>query len=143
MRSTIAPVLVLGMMMVLLASGCGKGGAHQGAISGEVKLDGRLLERGSITFTPTEGGKGKVAGGPIDKGQYRLAGNRGPTVGWNSVEIRASRKSAKPMPQTDNPLLQGGENTEEAVAPRFNSASTLKSEVKPGENMADFEVSSK
>ncbi len=31
----------------------------------------------------------------------------------------------------------------EAVAPRFNDDSTLKYEVKPGDNTADFEVTSK
>jgi hypothetical protein len=36
-----------------------------------------------------------------------------------------------------------GEEMIEAVAPRFNSESTLKFEVKPGENTADFTVSSK
>jgi hypothetical protein len=30
----------------------------------------------------------------------------------------------------------------EAVAPRFNSQSTLKVEIKPGDNTADFNVSS-
>ena len=43
------------------------------------------------------------------------------------------------------PFPSRGKMTEEqveAVPPRFNSASTLKFEVKPGDNTADFEVSS-
>ena len=131
------------MALLLLALGCGKGGPNQSAISGEVKLDGRPLEQGSIVFTPVDGTKGIVTGGRIENGRYRLTGKAGPTIGRNRVEIHAVRKTGRPATKTGNPLEQGDDEYEEAVAPRFNAESTLKFEVKPGENTADFTVESK
>jgi hypothetical protein len=143
MKITILGSFGLAITLLVLASGCGKGEGTQGAIAGEVKLDGGPLEDGSIIFTPIDGTQGKVAGGPIKNGRYQLSCQGGPTVGMNSVAIRGIRRTGKPARPSRNPLEQGTEEYEEAVAPRFNSASTLKFEVKPGENTADFEVSSK
>jgi hypothetical protein len=142
-KNAIATALVLAVAFILFASGCSDRNLRHAAISGEVKLDGRPLEDGSIIFTPIDGAQGKVAGGPIKNGRYQLLRQKGPTVGPNSVEIHGSRKTGKPARPSRNPLEQGAEEYEEAVAPRFNSASTLRFEVKPGENTANFEVSSK
>lgn len=136
-------VFAAGLLLSLLTAGCGKGVAGRGAIQGDVKLDGKPLEQGSILFTPTEGTKGVVTGGEIKNGHFQLAGKDGPAAGWNRVEIRAVRKTGK---MVQKPLAPQGEMVEEyaeAVAPKFNSSSTLKIEVKPGENKADFEVTSK
>ena len=143
MQRGLRPFLGLLLVSLLVALGCGKDGANRGAISGEVTLDGQPFEQGSILFTPIEGTKGTVAGGEIAKGRYQLSGKAGPTVGWNSVEIRAVRKTGKMVPM---PFPSRGKMIEEqveAVPPRFNSASTLKFEVKPGDNTADFAVESK
>jgi hypothetical protein len=51
---------------------------------------------------------------------------------------RRASQAAVPFP-ANNKMT---EETIEAVAPRYNTESTLKYEVKPGENTADFEVSS-
>ena len=127
----------------LFAAGCGHSGPERGAVSGEVTLDGQPLEQGSILFAPVDGTKGVVTGGPITGGKYSLSGEDGPTVGTNRVEIRAVKKTGKMVPK---PLAPPGEMTEliiEAIPPRFNSASTLKTEIKPGQNKADFKVESK
>jgi hypothetical protein len=137
----IAPVYCL--VLLTLAVGCGKKGTNQGAISGTVKLDGKPVELGSILFTPIEGAKGSVTGGQIENGQYQLSGAAGVAVGWNRVEIRAMRKTGRMVPK---PFAQHGEMVEElteAVPPRFNSESTLKAEVKAGDNTANFDVSSR
>ncbi len=73
----------------------------------------------------------------------RLSGAKGPAIGWNRVEIQAVRKTGK---MVQNPLGPKGQMVEMeagAVAPRFNGSSTLKFEVKPGDNKADFDVQSK
>jgi hypothetical protein len=131
------------LVLLLIATGCAKTDANRGTITGQVKLDGQPLEQGSILFTPAEGVKGVVTGGEIKDGKYQLTGKAGPSIGSNRVEIRAVRKSGK---MVQKPMAPAGEMVEEmaeAVAPQFNSASTLKFDVKAGDNTADFEVKSK
>ena len=138
----IRTTLVLGIIL-LLGAGCGKSRQNRASIQGEVTLDGKPLEQGSILFTPLEGTKGTVAGGRIEGGRYRFSGDKGPAVGQNRVEICAWRKSGK---MVQKPLAPRGEMIEgsvEAISPRFNSASVLKVEIEPGENTANFEVASK
>ena len=131
------------LISLVVASGCGKNGTNRGAISGEVKLDGRPLEQGSILFTPIEGTKGTVAGGEIANGRYQLSGKAGPTIGWNRIEIRGTRKTGKMVPMPFPARGKMVEEQVEAIPPRFNSGSTLKVEVRPGDNTADFDVTSK
>jgi hypothetical protein len=127
---------------LLLLTGCGEGNVNHSDISGAVKLDGKPLEEGSILFTPTNGASGSAAGGTIANGRYQLSGETGPTIGWNRVEIRAMRKTGKKIPKPFAPQGQMIDEQIEAIPPRYNSQSSLKVEVKRGENTADFDVSS-
>lgn len=128
---------------LLVAAGCGKNQQNRGAVGGEVKLDGKPLERGSILFTPIEGAKGTVAGSEIENGRYRLSAEVGPALGFNRVEIRSLRKSGKMARAPMGPPGEMAEGYEEALPPRYHSASTLKAEIKPGDNTLDFELSTR
>jgi hypothetical protein len=141
-RAPLVPPYVGLFFALFLGIGCGKSHPNAATISGAVKLDGKPIERGSIQFLPMQGVEGSIANGEIVEGRYQLSGKAGPAIGWNRVEISGSRKTGRMVPE---PYPKRGmrEETVEAVTPRFNSASTLKFEVKPGENTADFEVSSK
>jgi len=136
-------VLVLSIVSVPLIVGCGKTVSDRGSVSGEVKLDGKPLEQGSILFTPVAGTKGTVAGGEIKNGRYQLRGEKGPSMGKNSVAIRAVRKTGKMVQKPMAPLGEMTEEMVEAVAPQFNSATKLTVEITSGENTANFEVQSK
>lgn len=130
------------LILVAFGVGCAKEPANRGSIQGEVKLDGKPLEQGSILFTPTDGAKGTVTGGEIKNGRYQRAAKDGPAIGKNLVQIRAVRKTGK---MVQKPMAKQGEMVEEygeAVAPQFNTGSTLKIEVKAGENTANFDVTS-
>jgi hypothetical protein len=129
-------------MMLLLLAGCDGGGKERGALSGKVNLDGKPLANGSILLTPIQGTHGTATGCPIENGRYELSAAVGPAIGWNRVEIRAVRNTGKMIPKPFAPPGQMIPEQVEAVAPKFNSQSTLKVEVKPGENAADFEVTS-
>ena len=136
-----ACAICLGILLVGI--GCGKHGGNRGAIGGEVKLDGKPIERGLIQFAPMEGTRGDSTSGEIAGGRYQLSRHTGPAVGWNRVEIHATRKTGRMIPK---PFPLQGKTMEEqveAVSPRFNSHSTLKVEIKPGDNTADFTVESK
>ncbi len=103
-------------------------------------LDGQPLAQGSILFVPGEGTSGTATGGDIKDGKYRLFGAKGPAVGWNRVEITAARPSGKMVPDPLGPPGSRREMYVSAVATRFNTDSTLKIEIQPGENRADFDV---
>jgi hypothetical protein len=129
-------------MMLLLVAGCGGDGATRGAVSGKITLDGKPLASGSILFTPIQGTRGTATGGIIKNGAYQISASTGPAIGWNRVKIRATRNTGKMVPKPFSPPGQMVEEVAEAVAPKFNSDSVLKVDVKPGENTADFEVAS-
>ena len=138
-------MIVFCLTLLLLGAGCGQRGANRAAVHGEVTLDGRPLEQGSILFVPADGAKGAVAGGPIEEGRYQISQSNGVALGWTRVEIRAVRKTGKmvpkPMARLDSHEMV--EEYAEAIPPRFNSASTLKIEVRPADNVADFKLASK
>lgn len=135
-------LLVLSAIL-LMGIGCGKGGQGCADIRGEVTLDGTTLEEGAILFAPIEGTKGNVIGGEIRQGRYQMSHKAGLMAGWYRVEIRAVQKTGT---MTQAPLAAAGEVVPEyksVIPPRFNSSSTLKVEVKPGDNTADFQVASR
>ena len=138
-------ILIPSLLLTVLATtpGCSRAGKNQGAIGGEVKLDGTPVERGSIAFTPMEGTSGTATGGQIENGRYYLPRAKGPSIGWNRVEIRVPRKTGRKIPKGFGATGEMVEEETEAVATRFNSASTLKTEVAPGDNTANFDVASK
>lgn len=129
--------------MAMCFAGCGGDGENRAAVHGTVTLDGQPVENGSILFTPIEETKGQVAGGPIQGGRFQLDEKVGAAVGWNRVEIRAQRKTGKMVQKPFAPVRETIPEQVEAVPARYNSESTLRFEVKPGDNLADFQVTSK
>lgn len=136
-------IVVLMAVVSLVTVGCRKAGPIRGSIHGEVKLDGQLLQQGSILFVPIDGTRGVVTGEQIVGGKYHLRRAVGPSIGRNRVEIRAVRKGDALVPAPFAPEGEMIPETVEAVATRFNSESTLKVSVLPGDNIAHFEVHSK
>jgi len=114
-------------------------------VSGRVTLDGEPLALGAITLEPLAASGGNVTGGLIRDGRYELTGPAAARVGTYRVSITASpaptgrmiQDPSKP-PGSLSPELLGG-----IVAERFNAATTLRIEVVPGDNVADFAVESK
>lgn len=127
--------------VLLLGLGCNQSQSNVASIAGDVQLDGQPVESGSIRLLPLAG-TGSIASGQIVNGRYQISGKAGPAIGWNRVEINGSRRTGKTI---QKPFPQHGtmEETVEAVAPQFNSKSILKCEVTPGENTANFDVTSK
>ena len=134
--------LVLLPAVLLFLCGCSGSKADRGAIHGAVTLNGKPLEQGSILFMPMEGTRGTVAGAEIKDGRYQLSATTGPAVGWSRVEIRAMRKTGRMVPKAFGRPGEMVPEKAEAVSPKFNSKTELKVEIKPGDNTADFKVSS-
>lgn len=142
MRFPLLMLSVLAAPLMVSTLGCGSG--NKGAVvAGDVTLDGQPLAEGAIKFIPLPGTSGAVTGTEIKDGKYKLRAETGAGIGPNRVEITAMRKSGKMVQAPMGPPGTMVEMEVSAVAPRFNTASTLTYDVKPGENNADFAVESK
>jgi len=129
-------------LLAAILSGCGYGDDSRVSVGGRVTLDGKALDEGSISFIPIRATSGPVAGGMIVAGKYSIDAGKGPAIGPHRVEIRATRKTGKMVP---NPGFGGEamvEEVVEAVPTRYNSQSTLRQDLDAGTNLADFELTS-
>ena len=139
MRLALVLALIVGFFV-----GCGSStGPPRGAVQGQVTLDGKPLPRGSITFRPTSGTQGPSSGTTIVDGKFHLSAAAGPVVGYTRVEVYAPHKTGRKVAP---PLGGPGNSIDEIVElipPRYNTQSTLQCEVKPGDNILDFDLATR
>lgn len=130
--------------LLLGCCGCGQSdGISRATVGGKVTLDGVAITEGTIVFAPSGNTKGPVAGGAIENGLYAIDAAKGPVVGTNRVELRASKKTGR---KVQMPMAQPGVTTDEVVEAfpdRYNVQSTLVTEIKSGKNVVDYELTSK
>lgn len=111
-----------------LLGGCG-GGPELGTVTGTVTLGGKPLEGALVSFAPQNG---RPSSDTTDAaGHYELQytiDKPGAMIGSHSVSISTST------------MREDGTITAERVPAKFNTQSTLKREVKSGENVFDFEI---
>lgn len=131
------------VLLMFCCLGCGKSDGNRAAVSGKVTLDGAPVATGSITFFPMGDTKGCTAGGDVRDGQYSISVAKGPVIGHNRVEIRATEKTGR---KVQAPMSAKGVLTDEIVQimpDRYNSGSTLEYDVKAGDNALDFTLTRK
>jgi hypothetical protein len=132
------------VFLLVCCWGCGKSdGLDRAAVAGKVTLDGVPVATGTIVFYPTSDTKGPTTGGNIEEGKYSIAVAKGPIVGRNRVEIRATKKTGR---KVQSPMAQPGVMTDEiveSVPDRYNSNSTLEQEIQQGDNILDFNLSAR
>ena len=119
---------------LLALAGCG---AREGQVGGTVKVDGKLLEKGSILFVPIDG-KSSTSGGEISNGRYSVKVPVGPMKVSISAPKVVGKKKIYPTP--DSPEMP---ITQEALPGRYNEQTELKLDVQPGKNEKDFDLQSK
>jgi hypothetical protein len=113
---------------LLLAAwiGCGENKPKVAPVHGRVTLDGQALPNASIVF---HGAGNSPSGGKTDKdGNYELIYRRGimgAAIGTNQVTI------LEDILITHRP---------QRVPARYNQESELQRDVKPGDNLIDFEL---
>ena len=131
----------------MLIAGC-DGDPSRGSVTGLVTIDGRPVSEGRITFYPTAGTSGPVAGSSIEEGKYRIERKRGAAVGMNRVEIHAMHKTGEPQPlapreQRKRPLTSEDMYRSWGVRPlEFESEVPLEIEIKAGQNVFNFPLRS-
>ena len=129
---------------VVLASTFGCGESKVASVSGTVKLDGEPLANAVVIFQPVGDGKTNPGVGSIgrtnDKGEYLLRlidGGNGAIRGMHRVEISCPIDDGQNRPDEDRATKPPNQ-----VPDRYNAASKVTYEVKPGENKADFDLTS-
>jgi hypothetical protein len=130
--STLKKVFAFSTLWLLLVATIGCAKSNRAGVNGQVTLDGKAVEDGTISFLPNDN-PGLAACSEIKAGSYSIPIKTGPGLGTNRVEIRWTRKSNRPLP--DNPAVF---ETEEAIPVSYNNQSELKVDVKPGMNQFDF-----
>ena len=139
-RSVAASLLLLALV---LPAGCSRGHDPTYTVTGTVRVDGKILNGGSVIFEtiePGSDGKVRTARAAIQSdGNYRLttfAENDGAMAGRHRVAVMATSVVApeKPLPPAARILPRKYAST---------VTSGLEFEVKPEPNMIDIELSSK
>jgi hypothetical protein len=121
-------VLLLG---IAILPGCGKGDRPPlGTVHGRITLDGKPLSGARIGFVPKEAGR-ESSGITDAEGNYELKYLRdamGAKVGGHKVSISTAHDRAR---------------TTETVPAKYNVNSTLEKQVAAGDNVIDFELTTR
>jgi hypothetical protein len=154
-------LLSLSFMGFLFVVGCGPGGPKMSPVTGNVTLDGKPIAKAMVTFTPEKGGQSST-GLTDEKGSYVLIGNgsgsrKGAIHGQHKVTIK--QISDKPPVQQNTEMSSDSEayaqqgdpsqytkaavSHKDVIPARYNTNSELMREVGDGENVFDFELTSK
>lgn len=127
-------------VLMAVTVGCGSGHDGRVPVSGEVKLSGQPIDRGSIEFHPLNPG-GVLTGGMIMDGKFDIPAEQGAKPGKYQVRVFAAGEtmpvdpSVPPGPQTDTQV------STERVGAKFNVDSELVVEIAAtGNRNLSFEV---
>jgi len=120
-----------------LSIGCTSG--TDASVNGKVTLDGSPLDDANISFVPLSDGQREAGWTTISKGVYSIPASNGLGTGKFRVEIRALRTVNDTTNRNDLSLV----NAKEIIPSRYNSKSELVKEIKAGENIVDFDLTSK
>ena len=133
--------LLLVFLVPTLALGCQgqQEGPARGALAGQVSLEGESIQDGRISLIPIDGTKGPASGGTISLGKYSIPANKGPVIGRHRVEITASRKTGKQL-KAMPPATGTMDEMEQYIPSKYNTTSTLTTEIKQGDNTANFNL---
>lgn len=128
-------------LMCIIATGCGGGSSDHpdlGTVTGSIVIDGNPLPSSMVVFSPENG---RSSMGITDgEGKYELTyvgETKGAKIGTHTISITTV--------QEDNSEESGGEavNFKETIPAKYHTKSTLTEEVKAGDNVFDFELTSK
>jgi hypothetical protein len=108
-----------------------------GTVSGTITVDGAPAKSGSIAFFPVDG-KSSTSGAEIVDGQYTAT----VAPGTARVEIHVPKVigQRKAYDTPDSPMM---EIVGESLPAKYNEASELTLDVRPGENRQDYNLTAK
>jgi hypothetical protein len=99
------------------------------AVSGTITLSGTPLPQGRIQFDPAQGTTGPTAAAEISEGKFSIEKSQGPVPGKYKIMI----SSRPPVKIKEGEAPQGTPKLKpETIPARYNTKSTLETEVPPG-----------
>jgi hypothetical protein len=122
------------MAALLLVTGCAD--PTIGTVSGTITVDGAPAKMGSIAFFPVDG-KSTTSGAEILDGQYTAT----VPLGMSKVEIRVPKVTGQKILYDTPGAVK--ETMTESLPTKYNDASELTLDVKPGENRQDYNLTTK
>ncbi|HTN03270.1 MAG TPA: hypothetical protein VL132_15380 [Planctomycetaceae bacterium] len=142
-KTTSGSILAAAILLLAL-SGCGGVGDQPelGLVTGTVMLDNEPLSGIAVTFLPDNG---RPATGTTDEnGDYKLiyiGKTPGCKVGHSRVEIGYAEEEDEGVETEGDDAVQTPGDTEQKDIPaRYNAESELEADVKPGENVFNFDL---
>lgn len=143
MKTTSGSILAAAILLLSL-TGCGgvSDEPELGLVTGTVMLDNQPLKGIAVTFLPDNG---RPAIGTTDQnGDYKLIyiGNTpGCKVGHNRVEIGFDEEAGEDVEtEGDDAEQTPGDTGQKDIPARYNAESELEADVKPGENVFNFDL---
>jgi len=126
--------VVLGLCLL---AGCGEPKPERATVSGRITFEGKPVDYGHIVFVPVDGWDGFYSQATIINGEYSLD-EHGPVLGKNRVEVHGQRKTGELAPNISGVRL----NEQAKIAPvteaylpaKYNVASEITVEIRPGKN---------
>ncbi len=136
--------VLLGISVLSVQAACSREENGRFRVQGQVSVNGKPLEHGSVLFIPLPPTKGPEAGAVILDGAYDLQAGEGPVAGSHRVEIRADMTHSYEYDIT-NPreYLAHGPHApvRQPIPPEYNVRSKQEVQVSPtGENVFDFHL---
>ncbi len=138
-----AVCLLLLAAAVTFISACGSSKPEGARIHGTVTLDGKPIPQATIVFRPTGVAKGRSVQFQVVDGRYEGKQEEG-VFGNHRVEIYAQRPLGPARPKQDLPPgMQPGETSRQYLHESYNRRTTLKHDIQPGDNEANFPLTSR
>jgi hypothetical protein len=111
-------------------------------VEGKVTLDGKTLASGAIEFEPVDGHHGKILGGDIKDGNYRIQIPGDGTAGKSIVRITSMQSTGRKRP-AGPPAPRGTmlDEIADVVPAQFNTNSALQVDLSQT-GPSNFELSS-
>jgi hypothetical protein len=139
-RVAIAPCFLAALWLIC---GCGGNPLGRFAISGSVNVDGAPLEKGNISFQPTEA-QPTSSGAVVSRGKFSIPRDSGLAVGKYRVVVNAAVPGTEGKPTPDTMPGDPPPPARELIPPNWNVASEQTIEVKPdGPFVFPFEIATK
>ncbi|MCA9015868.1 MAG: hypothetical protein KDA77_11095 [Planctomycetaceae bacterium] len=131
-------LMFFSVFSLIFSVGCGGGGADDqpelGTVTGVVTMDGQPLANVVVSFEPAQGRPS--IGKTDDSGKYELGylnASKGAVIGSHTVSISTPQEAPTPA----------GQAYKDPIPAKYNSKTTLKGEVKAGDNTINFDLTSK
>ena len=131
------PCLLAAITVAAICPGCSDGRLP---IQGEVTIDGKPIEEGTISLEPADG-KGPTTGGKIVAGKYQLSGGAAPLPGKKIVRIFGVRKTGRRVHDGFSGVMV--DEIKPCTPDVYNARTTLSCEVAAdGPKQIDFHLKS-